>query len=81
MGLLDLFDLFEQVVDVADPHVDAGEADVGDLVEAFESLGDPPPDVDRGDLALAQAEQAFFHRIHELDQVFGGDRPLVAGLL
>ena len=81
MRLLNLSDLFEQIVDVADLHVDAGEADVGYLVEAFKVIGDTQADVDGRDFALAQAEQALFHGVDELLDLLGGDRPFVTGLL
>lgn len=71
----------EQVVEVAELFVDAGEADIGDLVEGFEPIGDGAADLDRLDLALVFAEHFLLDLFDELLQRFGADRPLVAGAL
>src|SRR5690606_34294347 len=59
--------------------VDAGEADVGDLIDRLEAIGDGPADLDRGHLAPTAAEQPLLDRGDDLLDLLGGNGAFVAG--
>lgn len=75
----DVAHLFEQFIDITELSVNAGESDVGDLIEATEFFGEHVADFDGFDFALTEFEQVFFDFIDEFFELFAGDRSFVAG--
>ena len=73
-------DLVLEVVDRLEGAVDAGEAEVGDLVEGPERAEDGEPDLVGRDLGGAVEAQGVLDLLAEAGQVVLGDRAALAGL-
>ena len=73
-------DLGLEVVGGLEGPVDAGEPQVGDLVELAQRAEDGQADLVGGDLGAALAAQRVLDLLAEAGQVVLGDRPALAGL-
>src|SRR5213080_1594275 len=65
-GVEDSLGLLNQVVEGFESSVDAGEADIGHLIEAAEALDDQFADALAGDFLVEAAMDLFFDFIHDL---------------
>ena len=74
-----LFELIQEGVDILELAIDGRKADVGDIVELFESLHHDLTDHLCGNLLLLLGKDLRLDRVDEILDLLGRDRSLVAG--
>jgi len=67
-AVVDAIGFVDQFAEIGKPAIDAGEADVGDLVDLAELLGDQSSDSLAADLAVILPEDRVLHGVDQLGQ-------------